>query len=475
MFICKKTGRVFNSHRGLLNHLGFVYDDIKNAYLSENNIEPPLCSYCGKNESKFISFLKGFNDVCYSKDCKRQKSIIVNRGIARKKKENNKKISQGFANFICNNIDFYKENLHKSNIIDIFTKKNIGNITLNQFIHRYVNKQQMNVTKICKYCDKEFKISILNNRSNCGSKRCRSLCSVGYMVYNDTIIDPKEINNRYHKFMISGMSHYSSKKEIKKYLKDSDHLKYIFGFLASKIKGYWRCPVNDLIIPLVNKQSILIEYLNKMEINVEDYYRRYLPDFIRFCKNCGSLVVISKDLNVKPKTKFCSNKCYAEYMISHKEEYKRSDERREKQSQLMISLISSGSFIPKINNVYNGSLLSYNGKKYRSSWDLAFHILNPYLLYESKVIQYNSPKDNKEHNYIVDFEDNKKKILYEIKPEVNTNNPINKAKEKAVIKWCKNNKYQYILITDNYFYDKLTADVIKDWNPELKRRLLQFI
>ncbi|EAJ4655454.1 hypothetical protein CYA84_04410 [Campylobacter coli] len=53
-------------------------------------------------------------------------------------------------------------------------------------------------------------------------------------------------------------------------------------------------------------------------------------------------------------------------------------------------------------------------------------------------------------NYIVDFTDFDNKILYEIKPKSEINNDLNKIKENAAIKWCKNNGFVYKIITEDY-------------------------
>ncbi len=85
----------------------------------------------------------------------------------------------------------------------------------------------------------------------------------------------------------------------------------------------------------------------------------------------------------------------------------------------------------------------------RSSWEAFFQILNPDIEYEKLRVPYFY--NNTWHSYIVDFIDIQNKIVYELKPEILTKNAINIVKQNALKKWCINNNYTYILITENYF------------------------
>ena len=53
-------------------------------------------------------------------------------------------------------------------------------------------------------------------------------------------------------------------------------------------------------------------------------------------------------------------------------------------------------------------------KKFRSSWEAFFNLVNPLFSYETRRVGY-IHKDEK-HTYIIDFDDITNKILYEIKP-----------------------------------------------------------
>jgi len=54
-------------------------------------------------------------------------------------------------------------------------------------------------------------------------------------------------------------------------------------------------------------------YLNKLGIDLIEYYKKYLPDYISTCKQCGDTIAISKDLIVKSTKKFCDLDCYMKY------------------------------------------------------------------------------------------------------------------------------------------------------------------
>jgi len=84
--------------------------------------------------------------------------------------------------------------------------------------------------------------------------------------------------------------------------------------------------------------------------------------------------------------------------------------------------------------------------EYRSSWELKLMKwcdMNPDIEYwtcEPFAIQYVSPKDNKVHRYfpdfLVKFKDGKK-VLIEVKPESQHEDPVNLAKWEAAKKFCR--------------------------------------
>lgn len=91
---------------------------------------------------------------------------------------------------------------------------------------------------------------------------------------------------------------------------------------------------------------------------------------------------------------------------------------RKKLSDSMKDRIASGKFKPNIHNSWRNTkyLVLINGiiKKFRSSWEAFFNLVNPSFSYESRRIPY--VQNDEKHTYIVDFDDIENRILYEIKP-----------------------------------------------------------
>jgi hypothetical protein len=128
-----------------------------------------------------------------------------------------------------------------------------------------------------------------------------------------------------------------------------------------------------------------------------------------------------------------------------------------KNSIIMKDKIKNGEFTPNITNSWNygTSYLIKNGLKikYRSSWEAFFHLCNENLEYEKVRIEYEYK--NELHYYIVDFIDTIDKKLYEIKPISQISNPIVKIKEEYCLKWCVENGYEFIFITEDWYINNL--------------------
>jgi hypothetical protein len=152
---------------------------------------------------------------------------------------------------------------------------------------------------------------------------------------------------------------------------------------------------------------------------------------------------------------------------------------KEKQSKTMKNKIANGEFTPCVTNSWANSRckISINGftKLYRSSWDAAFQILNPEYLYEKIRIKYISPKDDKWHNYIVDFIDEENKILYEIKPEIISESKQNQAKFNAAENWAKDNNFKFIVIQNNYFKENANKIDFSKYDSKIYKGMKQFL
>jgi len=163
----------------------------------------------------------------------------------------------------------------------------------------------------------------------------------------------------------------------------------------------------------------------------------------------------------------------------YKEKIKNSPRIKEANRQSSIrmkKLIAEGKFTPCITNSWTRwkSFVEIDGviKKFRSSWEAVFYLLNPHLEYEKRRIQYKN--DESYRNYIVDFEDSNNKILYEIKPINLKDNYKNTIKIKAAQQWCKDNQYEYRIISDEWFFENANK-IDYEKNPQLRLLMKNFI
>tara|TARA_B100000575_G_C23130994_1_gene656042 strand:- start:592 stop:1014 length:423 start_codon:yes stop_codon:yes gene_type:complete len=130
-----------------------------------------------------------------------------------------------------------------------------------------------------------------------------------------------------------------------------------------------------------------------------------------------------------------------------------------------------GKYIPRNPNKYKGDP---NNIVYRSSWEYKFMLWceqTPSVTEwgsEEIAIPYVSPVDGKKHRYFPDFyvKIKNKKYMVEVKPYKQTKEPktqkritkryftevvtyaVNKAKWKAATEVCKDNGYEFMIITE---------------------------
>lgn len=126
-----------------------------------------------------------------------------------------------------------------------------------------------------------------------------------------------------------------------------------------------------------------------------------------------------------------------------------TQEQREKQSISMRQTILNGNFTPNTNNSNTHWDSIYNGKKYRSSWEVMFKILNPNANYETLRIEYFDSNTNKKRVTIVDFIDHVNKIVTEVKPKNMLLNKNTLDKIKYIKLWCDDNGYVFQTFTES--------------------------
>lgn len=177
--------------------------------------------------------------------------------------------------------------------------------------------------------------------------------------------------------------------------------------------------------------------------------------------------------NIKFKRKTCSKKCYNKRMsekmlgnLNPSIKYGCSECTRKKLSESLKRLILEGKFTPCITNSWSDSKVVYKNIEFRSVWELYFYyyntvILKNEILYEYTRILYYNTLENVYRNYIVDFTDLKNKILYEVKPKSLVDSQTVKDKENEAIRWCEKNGYSYIFITDEWFKQYCSQNIIE--------------
>jgi hypothetical protein len=115
--------------------------------------------------------------------------------------------------------------------------------------------------------------------------------------------------------------------------------------------------------------------------------------------------------------------------------------------------ILTGKFTPNVKNSRTSWTASFNGKTFRSSWEALFFAFNKDMHYETVRIPYYYK--GTEYIYIVDFEDEERKILYEIRPSSRQlKNDKEHAKFKAASVWAARNGYSFKIIDENWFLTK---------------------
>jgi hypothetical protein len=125
---------------------------------------------------------------------------------------------------------------------------------------------------------------------------------------------------------------------------------------------------------------------------------------------------------------------------------------RKKQSDNMKKMIANGDFTPNITNSWTRWKSVIGDRKFRSSFDALFFLYSEYnnLDYQYETLRIPYHYEGNKHIYIVDYISHKDKKVVEIKPSGLVDLPKNKAKESSLLEWCSKNKYEYILITEDF-------------------------
>lgn len=122
---------------------------------------------------------------------------------------------------------------------------------------------------------------------------------------------------------------------------------------------------------------------------------------------------------------------------------------KKKRSAIMKKKILLGEFTPNSNNRNTHWESSFNGRKYRSSWEALYQHINPLAQYEILRVEYMF--NNNTHIYIVDFVDHINKLVVEVKPTELCIGDKFLAKMIALTNWAKENKYSVVIADRAWF------------------------
>lgn len=274
-----------------------------------------------------------------------------------------------------------------------------------------------------------------------------------------------------------------NKSNLIEYASSLKDKKEIYEFISNNI-----CRFNSNLKESERINNMIKEYNLSIENNF--YSWKDLYDYLKGKHTCSN-IDCNKECTFKRFTtgykEFCSNEClhrWRSYIMEGDKNnfHKVSKETRKRigreNGQRIKRMIAEGTFTPNITNSWAKSLctISLEGKyiKLRSSWEAYFQLHNPMCKYEKLRVPYNYKNEWK--NYIIDFIDIDNRVIYEIKPNSESNNKINTIKREAAIQWANLNNYKYIEINDDWFKSNYNERLLEGQPDEkrLKRLLSQF-
>lgn len=132
-------------------------------------------------------------------------------------------------------------------------------------------------------------------------------------------------------------------------------------------------------------------------------------------------------------------------------------ESRSAKSASMRLAIAQGRFTPRSSNRLTHRQLVMGGQRYRSTWELVFHLANPSYQYEVLRFRYEDPS-GKQCIYIVDFVDPVTKTIFEVKPRKIARQQA--LKIAAAQQWASSNGYTFVMVDDPIIAQYVTADVL---------------
>ena len=156
--------------------------------------------------------------------------------------------------------------------------------------------------------------------------------------------------------------------------------------------------------------NFMFDNFTKTEIvSIYSLYFNKTPTSI--CEICNTEFISEKYKKNKTCSETCRNKQISIRMLNDNPVHKFSEETKKRiavnGSIRMKRKIANGEFTPCVTNSWSRSKCYMDNIPFRSSWEVMFYSLNKHLKYEVTRVPYIG-LDNKIHNYILDFTDEKK-------------------------------------------------------------------
>lgn len=185
----------------------------------------------------------------------------------------------------------------------------------------------------------------------------------------------------------------------------------------------------------------------------------------------GELAVWNKGLTKETdsRVKEISNRQIGAGNTSHRMSEETRSNAAKKLSNTMKNKIANGEFTPNVHNSRTHWQVEYNGKKFRSSWEAAWSMLNPTYEYETIRVLYRH--DGYERVYIVDFYDPGTHTLIEVKPKAHTYDLKFKNKVVAATEWATHNNGSFRIITEEYFIEHMDKILSSDLPENAKSKI----
>lgn len=398
--------------RSIVNILRKKYGNMELAYLKESEAEEKNCLYCGK-KSNFLSIFKGYAEICNSEECKRKYFLEKNIEASNKRKNANKIL------LVCNVCETNK--------------------VLSQNTNKIKNK-----SVICDsdFCKRNKDRSFLLEKHRIFNFNYNDLSYMNTLIYSLMSLyggDRNKVRRVLNKnFLIEGIE---DSREYLKHQTIKDLLCLNFSsqnFEKTKDDLYYIC------LNKKNKEEILKSLYGE---ELDSYMSKYYPENFSTCSICGKKYRVKNIFSKMKKSKYtCSIDCYRQNF-----RFYMTEDRRKKQSNSIKNKIENGNFTPNIFNSLTGKNIELRKNdeiiKFRSSWEVLFYVMNDGYEYEKFRLPYFY--NGKERIYLVDFINEKKNSIVEIKPKSKKEDDRNKIKFESLLNWCNLNSYKMSIVTED--------------------------